>query len=97
MRIYVKVDTENAGASWYVNERDSATGSYLNAEAVDSNGCEPMCGSAAKSWSEARQWAKDARMLANFDGMGKAKVTFWKLQQGKLVQAKQPALSKKFC
>jgi hypothetical protein len=101
MEIYIKVETENAGTSWYVNEKDSSTGSYLAAgeelEAVNSYGYEYMRGSAAKSWSEAKSWAKDARMLANADGMGKTKVTFWKWQQGKLVQVKAPSLKAKFC
>lgn len=93
MKIYVKVNTENCGLSWYVHEHDGC-GSYLAAgdslETTNLLGYECMRGSAAKSWEEAKHWAKDARMLANFDGMGKTHITFWTFRRGKLVCIKAP-------
>lgn len=92
MEIYIRVDTENCGTSWYRHEKDTGCGSYLDAgkdlEAVDLMGYEYMRGSAAKSYKEVKRWTKDARALANFDGMGRTKVTYWKWSRGKLVQVK---------
>lgn len=95
MKIYVKVNTENCGPSWYVHERDSdGCGSYLSAgdklEAAGTLGYEYLRGSAAKSWTEAKQWAKNARMLANFDGMGKTHITFWTFRRGGYVRIQAP-------
>ena len=93
MEIYIRIDTENCGQSWYVHQHDG-TGSYLNAgnslETTNLLGYECMRGSAAKSWKEAKKWAKDARMLANVDGMGQTKVSFWKWYNGKCVKVKPP-------
>lgn len=94
MEIYIRLDTENCGTSWYRHDKNSGCGSYLCAgkdlETVDLLGYEYMRGSAAKSWKEVKQWTKDARMLANVDGMGRTHVSYWKWSRGHLVQAKMP-------
>ena len=94
MEVYVKVHTENMGPSWYVHEHDGC-GSYLNPgdqlETTDLLGYECIRGTAAKNWKEAKRWAKEARRLANFDGLGKTKVTFWKWHRGKCVKTQCPS------
>lgn len=94
MEIYIRLDTENCGTSWYRHDKDTGCGSYLNAgkdlEATDPLGYGYMRGSAAKSWKEAKAWTKDARMLANFDGMGRTHASYWKWSRGRLVRAKMP-------
>ena len=98
MEIYLKVESENEGTNWYVDEKDCSCGSYLargkELEATNDCGYEYMRGSAASSWKEMRSWVKTAKMLANWDSFGKIKLTFWKWQRGKLVRVKAPKVAK---
>lgn len=90
MEIYIKVEPLEGGKNgWYADEEDTGCGSCIvdgdELLTTDDYGYDVTRGSAAKSWAQAKSWAKVARMLANWD-YGKARITFWSFRRGKLVK-----------
>ena len=96
MEIYIKIEPKDEcayGNGWYVDETESGCGSFINdgndLEGVDKFGNYVIRGSAAKSWREAKTWAKVARMMTDWD-YGPCRITFWSWRRGKLVKVVAP-------
>lgn len=101
MEIYIKIEPKEDccyGNGWYVDESESGCGSFINdGDEIDGPnkfGDYVIRGSAAKSWREAKSWAKIARFLTNSDYGCPCRITFWSWRRGKFVKVKMPKAKK---
>jgi len=98
MEIYIKIEPLGEcfyPNGWFVHESDSdRCGSFINDGNDLFNGEGEVRGSAAKSWCQAKTWAKTARMCTDWD-YGKCRITFWTLRCGKLVKISAPKVAKR--
>ena len=79
MEIYIKI-----GETDWVHS-DEWCGFYLVNRFQDDEG--RILATAFWSRKTAKRYALEGRRLANFDGLGDSKASFWRLSNGKLVKA----------